>query len=131
MTVQVDRAFAHIVPCPKRVRGSRKVAKVPNPVLDPDNRVPPFCHGRVHLVDRSERPFRDIQNPMISEMSIGREEDRHRMSPQRRSALAFTGFFDGSACVLRPAHAANVVSLSLKSIVVHPELRQVLEKMVS
>jgi hypothetical protein len=65
---------------------SGEVPKMPNLVFGAYNGVPPLGHSRVHLVDRTERAFRDIQNPMISEMGVGGEENGHVSSLQLRGA---------------------------------------------
>jgi hypothetical protein len=59
------------------VRRSREVAKVPNLMFASYSGVPPFRHGRVHLLDRIEWAFGDIQNPMISKVGIRGEENGH------------------------------------------------------
>ena len=47
-----------------------------------------------------------------------------------RVASALAGFFDRMGRVLWTAHAADLKSLALKGVVVHPELRQMVKKVL-
>jgi hypothetical protein len=59
------------------LRGLREVAKVPNLIPIFHHGIPSFPLWGVHFVDGAEWAFRYIQDPMISEMRIRSEEDRH------------------------------------------------------
>jgi hypothetical protein len=57
-----------------------EIAQVIDQVLRRDPFVPAFDNGAIHLRDRLERPVRRGDDVFVTEVSVGREENRHRFN---------------------------------------------------